>query len=174
MSNALRTGTFAHAISGVLARRGELMQEMGEVRERLAVLSNDIEAMDRVLEALGYAGEIKLTPRVPRIVLFYRGELRQFLAGQLREYGPRTSRQMAEGLALGEGKDARDRRMMNDIVRRMGKALRQMVDAGIVARTPEKVRGEYWWRLAESGQLDSHGTQRYPRTISNDSRGGAL
>jgi len=45
-----------------------------------------------------------------------------------------------------EGKDARDRRMMNDVVRRIGKALRQMQDAGMVARTAEKVRGEYVWR----------------------------
>lgn len=150
MKRPARTDTFAHAISGILARRGEMMEEVAQVRERLAILSNDIEAMDRVLETLGYQGDIKLTPRVPRIVLFYRGELRQFLAGQMRDNGPMTSRQMAEALALGEGKDARDRRMMNDIVRRMGKALRQMVDAGIVARSPEKVRGEYWWRLAES------------------------
>lgn len=151
MKHPVRTDTFAHAISGLLGRRGEMMEEIAQVRERLAVLSNDIEAMDRVLETLGYVGDIKLTPRVPRIVLFYRGELRQFLAGQMREHGAMTSRQMAEALALGEGKDGRDRRMMNDIVRRMGKALRQMVDAGIVSRAPEKVRGEYWWRLVEAG-----------------------
>jgi hypothetical protein len=42
-----------------------------------------------------------------------------------------------------EGKDTRDRRMMNDIVRRMGKALRQMQDAKIVTRTPQKVKGEF-------------------------------
>jgi hypothetical protein len=163
MTKQLRTDTFAHAISGVLARRAEMMDEVAQVRERLAVLSNDIEAMDRVLETLGYQGEIKLTPRVPRIVLFYRGELRQFLAGQMRENGPMTSRQMAEALALGEGKDARDRRMMNDIVRRMGKALRQMVDAGIVTRTPEKVRGEYWWRLSDSTDAAKGGLLAAPR-----------
>lgn len=127
-----------------------MMEEMAQVRERLAVLSNDIEAMDRTLESLGYQGDIKLTPRVPRIVLFYRGELRQFLAGQMRYNGPMTSCQMAEALALGEGKDARDRRMMNDIVWRMGKALRQMVDAGIVLRASEKVRGEYLWSVKSS------------------------
>lgn len=59
------------------------------------------------------------------MVLFYRGELRQFLAGQLRE-GARKSRQMAVALVQTKGKDARDRRMMNDVVRRIGKALRQM------------------------------------------------
>lgn len=140
------TDTYANAISGLLRKREEMMEEIAGTRERLAVLSNDVEALDRVLERLGYDGDVKLTPRVPRVVLFYRGELRQFLAGQLRE-GPRTSRQMAEALVQMEGKDARDRRMMNDVVRRIGKALRQMQDAGMVARTAEKVRGEYVWRL---------------------------
>lgn len=121
------------------------MQEGAVMRERMAVLSNDIEALDRTLETLGYAGEVKLTARLPRVVLFYRGELRQFLAGRLREAGPQTSRQLAEALVTVEGKDARDRRMMNDIVRRIGKALRQMQDARIVSRTAEKVRGEFVW-----------------------------
>lgn len=139
--------TYDHAISGLLRKRQEMMEEIAEARERLAILSNDVESMDRVLERLGYEGEVKLTSRVPRIVLFYRGELRQFLAGQLRERGPMTSRQMAEALIAAEGKDGRDRRMMNDIVKRMGKALRQMKDAGIVTRTPQKVRGEFVWRV---------------------------
>lgn len=144
----VRTETFAHTISGLLGKRGEMMEETALLRERLAALSNDVESMDRVLEVMGYQGDIKLTPRVPRIVLFYRGELRQFLAGQLRDNGPMTSRQLATALALGDGKDARDRRMMNDIVRRIGKALRQMQDARIITRTPQKVRGEFVWRLA--------------------------
>jgi hypothetical protein len=136
---------YQHAISGLLRRREEMMQEIGETRERLAVLSNDVESLDRVLETLGYQGDVKLTPRVPRVVLFYRGELRQWLRKRLEEAGPQTSRQMAEALVQAEGKDARDRRMMNDIVKRMGKALRQMQDSGIVTRTAEKVRGEYVW-----------------------------
>ena len=82
------------------------------------------------------------------MVLFYRGELRQWLRKRLEEAGPQTSRQMAEALVQAEGKDARDRRMMNDIVKRMGKALRQMQDVGLVSRTTEKVRGEFVWRSA--------------------------
>jgi hypothetical protein len=74
--------------------RAEMMEEIALTRERLAILSNDIEALDRVLERLGYDGDVKLTPRVPRITLFYRGELRQFLLGQLRENGAMTSRKM--------------------------------------------------------------------------------
>lgn len=143
-----KSESYEHAISGLLRRRDEMMEEIAVTRERLAVLSNDVEALDRVLETLGYQGDVKLTPRVPRVVLFYRGELRQFLAGRLREHGPQTSRQLATALVQMEGKDGRDRRMMSDIVRRVGKALRQMQDAGAVTRTAEKVRGEYEWRLA--------------------------
>lgn len=55
---------------------------------------------------------------------------------------------MAERLVKLEGKDGRDRRMMNDIVKRMGKALRQMQGAKIVARSPQKLKGEFVWRLA--------------------------
>lgn len=143
-----RSETYEHTINGLLSRRGEIMEEIAVTRERLAVLSNDVEALDRVLESLGYAGQTQLTPRLPRVVLFYRGELRQFLAGYLRDHGPSTSRQMAEALVQLEGKDARDRRMMNDIVKRIGKSLRQMVDVGQVSRTDEKVKGEYVWRLS--------------------------
>lgn len=143
-----KTETYQHAIGGLLQKRLEMMEEITIIREQLAVLSNDIEALDRTLERLGYQGEVKLTPRVPRIVLFYRGELRQFLANTLKEHGPQTSRVLAERLMRLEGKDGRDRRMMNDIVRRMGKALRQMQGAKIITRTPQKIKGEYVWRLA--------------------------
>ena len=143
-----KTETYKHAIGGLLQKRAEMMEEIATARERLAVLSNDVEALDRVLERLGYDGEIKLTPRVPRLVLFYRGELRQFLIGQLRKDGPLTTRAMAERLIQAEGKDARDRRMMADVVRRMGKSLRQMQDSKLVTRTPHKIKGEYVWRAA--------------------------
>lgn len=142
-----RTETYEHTISGLLSARAEMMEEIAATRERLAVLANDIEAIDRVLERLGYDGEVKLTPRAARIVLFYRGELRQFLLGQLREHGPMTSRAMAERLIQIEGKDTRDRRMMGDVVKRIGKALRQMQSAGLVAGTRTRSMGEYSWRI---------------------------
>lgn len=142
-----RTETYQHTINGLIQKRAEMMEEIALTRERLAILSNDIESLDRVLERLGYDGDVKLTPRVPRITLFYRGELRQFLLGQLRENGAMTSRQMAANLVRVEGKDARDRRMMADVVRRIGKALRQMQDSGLVAGTRAKSMGEYLWRV---------------------------
>jgi hypothetical protein len=123
--------------------------------DRPTILSNDIESLDRVLERLGYSGDVQLTVRVPRIVLFYRGELRQFLIGQLREHGPLTSRALTEKLIQMDGKDARDRRMVSDVVRRVGKALRQMQDAGLVTGIKTKSLGEYSWRLVAGHQKDS-------------------
>jgi hypothetical protein len=143
-----RTDTYKHTISGLIAKRAEMLEELALNRERGAVLANDIEALDRVLERLGYDGPVKLTPRVPRVVLFYRGELRQFLLGSLRDHGPSTSRQMAERLVQLEQKDARDRRLMADVVRRIGKSLRQMQDAKLVKGTKGASMGEYLWRLA--------------------------
>ena len=64
------------------------------------------------------------------------------------EHGPLTSRQMAEALIKTEGKDAPDWRMLNDVVKRIGKALRQMQDAKIVTHTPQKIKGEYVWQIA--------------------------
>lgn len=141
------TETYQHTINGLLQKRSEMMEELAIIRERMAILSNDVEALDRVLERLGYDGDVKLTPRVPRVVLFYRGELRQFLLRQLREHGPVTSRQLAENLIKIEGKDGRDRRMMADVVRRIGKALRQMKDSKLVIGTKTKSMGEYSWKV---------------------------
>ncbi|WP_127595709.1 hypothetical protein [Nitratireductor alexandrii] len=132
----------------MLRKRGEMLANLADLREQIAVQSNDLEAMERILETLGYQGDLPtIATRAPRIVLFYRGELRAFLRQSLKEHGPSTSREMAERLIQIEGKDSRNRRMMNDIVKRMGKALRQMQDAGIVTRTSEKVRGEFIWNL---------------------------
>lgn len=143
-----RTETFAHAITALLSRREEMVEEAAQLRERQGVIANDIEALDRTLEQLGYAGDVKLTPRVPRVVLFYRGELRQFILAQLRDNGARTSRQMAEALITIEGKDARDRRLMADVVRRIGKACRQMKASGLVEGERGRSMGEFIWRNA--------------------------
>lgn len=140
--------TYQHTIAGLLRKRGEMLANLSDLREQLAVLSNDLESIERILETLGYEGELPTkATRVPRVVLFYRGELRQFLRQSLQEHGPSTSRELAMRLVQIEGKDGRDRRMMNDIVKRMGKALRQMQDAKMVTRTPEKIRGEHVWRV---------------------------
>ncbi|SFK39383.1 hypothetical protein [Methylocapsa palsarum] len=132
-------------INGLLAKREELMRENAELRERMAVLANDIEAIDRVLDTCGFKGELDgKTPRQARIVLFYRNELRQYLLAELRKAGrPLTSRELACLVCQCEGKDAKDRRLLSDVTRRVGCALRKM-RAGRVVEGERTSAGQVW------------------------------
>src|SRR5262245_10534686 len=103
---------YANTISGLLKRRSELMGEAMTLREQLAVVGNDIEALDRTLETLGYKGDLKaVQPRGNRVVFFHRNELRRFCIDELRKATePITARDLAEKIIGLEGKDPRDRR----------------------------------------------------------------
>ena len=98
------TETYEHTISGLLQKRAELMQEMAVAHERLGVLTNDIEAIDHVLTRLGHTEKLDVSKKVPRIVLFYRGQLQQFLLTELRENGPAcTAREQGQTRSAHDG-----------------------------------------------------------------------
>jgi hypothetical protein len=143
------TDTYQHAIWGLLKRRQELLDETAALRERAATIANDVEAIDRVLDTLGHQADLEgRTPRQARIILFYRNELRQFLEGQLvKAEAPMRTRELAEALCETEGRDYRDRRMLNDITKRLSKALRQMRHMGLVSSAAD-AKGTFRWWLA--------------------------
>jgi len=143
------TETYEHAINGLLQKRREIMGEMAVIRERLGVLANDVEAIDRVLERLGHTGMLDAAPQLPRHVIFYRGQLRQWLLTELRECGPATSRVLAERLAQVQRKDSRDKRMMDDLVNRVGRALNHMQAGRLITGTQNSSRGENLWRVPD-------------------------
>lgn len=134
-------------IAGLLAKREELSRENAELRERMAMLSNDIEALDRVLDTCGYKGELEgRTPRAARIILFYRNELRDYLLAELRKAPePLTARQLACLVCQTEGKDSRDRRLLTEITRRVGCALRKMRASRMVEG--ERTQAGQVWRV---------------------------
>ena len=115
-------------ISGLLKKRAELMEEMAAIREQMAVAANAVDAIDKVLEAFGHTEDLEgRSPRAARVILFYRNELRNFLLGELRNATePLSSRQLAERVCETEGKSMADRRLLNDVTRRVGHALRKM------------------------------------------------
>ncbi|MHC2086264.1 hypothetical protein [Methylobacterium sp. CM6244] len=115
-------------INGFLAKREEPSRKNAELRERMAVLSNDMGALDRVLDAYRYRGELAgSTRRAALIVLFYRSELQDGLLAKIRKAdGPLTARQLAVLVCQTEGKDGWDRRLLRDVTRRFGCALRRM------------------------------------------------
>lgn len=142
----------AHTISGLLKKRGEILDELQTIRERQAVLSNDMASLDRVLEAFGYDGDLQsTTPRSSRVVLFYRNELRQYLLGELQKTNSAlSSRELAERIVTVEGKDRYDKRLMCDIVKRVSKALKLLRERGSVTGGKDRETGRYVWRLKRS------------------------
>ena len=141
-----RTETYDHTISGLLAKREELLRENNELRERMAVVANDVEAIDRVLDAFGYKGELQdRAPRAARIILFYRNELRQFLLSELHKAArPMTARELACVVCQTEGKDHQDRRLLADVTRRVGCALRKMRASRMVEGERDATGAQAW------------------------------
>lgn len=139
---------YDHTVSGLLKKRQELQDENAALRERMAAISNDIEAIDRVLDALGFQGELEgRTARQERIILFYRNELRQFLQRELaKAEAPLSTRELAQIICQTEGKDWHDRRLLNDVTKRASKALRQMRHMGLVTSSAD-AKGTFRWAL---------------------------
>ena len=123
-----------HLVSGLLKRRADLLRQTAELREQMAILSGDVEAVDRLLDSLGYQGDLEgKTVRGSRIILFYRNELRRFLSEQLEKADrPLTTRDLAEIICQVEGKQTADRRLLADVTKRASKALREMRRVGLV------------------------------------------
>jgi hypothetical protein len=115
-------------------------------RDRLAESTNDVSAIDRVLGTLGYTGDLDAEmPRQKREVIFGRGELTRAILGELRgSDGPMTSREIAQSIVCLRGEDARDRRYITELVRRMSKALRKLTAEGHVRR-PVDDKGNVMW-----------------------------
>lgn len=141
-----RTDTFEHTISGLLTKRSMLFNEAERIRDRLAEIRNDIQALDRVLGTLGYTGDLDAEmPRQKRMVVFGKGELTRAILDELREAAaPMTSRQIAQAIVAVSGMDARDRRYVSDLTKRVSKALRQMPASNAVRRATDLVGSIVW------------------------------
>lgn len=134
-----RTDTYEHTINGLLKKRAELFGEAETIRDRLAAIKNDIGALDRVLSSLGYEGDLDAAmPRQKREVLFGRGELSKAIMAELRHSpGPLSSRDIAREVVAMRGEDARDRRYLSDLTKRVSKALRSLRNDGFVRSSPD-------------------------------------
>ena len=138
---------YEHTISGLLHKRVDLFHEAERIRDRLAEIKNDIGALDRVLDTLGYEGDFDvLMPREKRHVIFGRGELtRSVLEILRREARPVTSRQIAQEIVSDSGFDARDRKFVSELVKRVGKACRQYPEGTICRANDDK--GNVVWSI---------------------------
>jgi hypothetical protein len=145
-----RTDTYEHTISGLLKKRADLFNEAERIRDRMAEIRNDIGALDRVLGTLGYTGDLDAEmPRQKRHVLFGRGELTRAILGELRDASkPLGSGEIAQAVVAVSGQDARDRRLLGDLTKRVSKALGVLHAEGAVS----KIRGParcFLWRIRD-------------------------
>lgn len=141
-----RTDTFEHTISGLLTKRADLFNEAERLRDRLAEIRNDLSAIDRTLNVLGYTGDLDAAmPRQKRNVVFGKGELSKAIYGELRTAaGPLSSRDIAREIVAMQGNDARDRKYLSDLTKRVSKALRAMREAGEI-RSVNDTKGNLLW-----------------------------
>lgn len=148
-----RTETYEHTISGLLKKRADLFNEAERIRDRMAEIKNDIGALDRVLGTLGYTGDLDAEmPRQKRHVLFGRGELTRAILDELRDArGPLGSREIAQAIVTLSGQDARDRRLITDLAKRVSKALRDLKGCGNVKSTVDH-KGNLRWILLSATQ----------------------
>ncbi len=137
-----------HVITGLLKKRSELMGEAQLLREKMAETSNAIDSVDHVLRSFGYVGDLDgMRPRSNRVVYFHRNELRRFLIDELRNAdAPLSARDLAEKIIGLEGKDARDRTLRNDMVKRVGKSLKLLRQQGVAVSVGRN--GDLAWSLA--------------------------
>lgn len=56
-----RTETHEHTITGLLSKRADLFNKAERIRDRLAEIKNNIGAIDRTLNVLGYTGDLDAT-----------------------------------------------------------------------------------------------------------------
>ena len=142
---------FDLTIHGLLRKRTTLIADLEDLRNKAAMASNDINAVDRVLQSLGYEGELDLAQPRKRVMNYIRHEVRRYILEQLRDSDrPLTTRELAVRLAIAEGKDANDRRMMLDLSKRVSKSMMVLHDKQVVRRSRSKEgRVEYQYELAK-------------------------
>jgi hypothetical protein len=141
-----RTETYEHTISGLLAKRVDLFHEAERIRDRLAVIKNDVAALDRVLGTLGYTGDLNADmPRQKHERLFGQGELTRAILDVLRGASePMATRDIAREIIAVNEQDARDRRLLTEVTRRVSKALRIHAQRGAVRRAIDETKRPVW------------------------------
>jgi len=141
-----QTTTFDHTISGLLAKRQDLLSDVEGLQGKIAEIRNDVRAIERTLRALGFNGDLgMMTGRHKNRVLFRRGDLLKAILNELRTAGrPLKSREIALALMKQKGDDPKDRESLKDLVRRVTKSLSPLRNDGRIQSTIDE-DGQCLW-----------------------------
>ena len=138
---------YERTISGLIKKRAEMMGELHSLRERMGVVTNDLQSLDRVLQAFGYEGNLDELPVTKgKLFLFHKNEMQQHILQVLRSASePLSSRDVAVRIVTAEGRDRYDRRAILDVIKRVSKALATLRYRGIVLSKREPKGRFVWW-----------------------------
>ena len=141
-----KTSSFEHTINGLLTKRADLFNEAERLRDRQAEIKNDASAIDRVLDTLGYKGDLDaIMPRQKVTRLFGSGELLRACLHELRHADElMTSREIARNIVELRGDDPNDRKYLSDMTRRISKCLRQERAVGSVRLKEMRSNAAVW------------------------------
>lgn len=144
---------YERTVSGLLKKRMEMIGEIHALRERMGVLTNDLQSLDRTLQVFGHEGSLdhaELPVARTRMVLFHKSELQQHLLRELRGASePLSSRDLAVRFVTADGRDRYDKRLLLDIIKRVGKSIGYLRNKGLVSGGRD-AKGRYVWRATTS------------------------
>jgi hypothetical protein len=138
---------YANTISGLQAKRIEIVQAIEVNKAELAKLSNDRLAIERALRAFGNSDYAE-APKVYEII-FERGELRRFVCDWLRVNGQQTTSQITLAIIDKRGEDPNDREYYAKIQRAVSRCLAHMASSGQAVRDKSGGMKAYGWALPE-------------------------
>ena len=141
---------YERTVGGLLKKRSEMVGELHALRERMGVVTNDLQCLDRVLQAFGYDGNLDELPIARgRMVMFHKSEMQQHILHELRRaVAPLSSRDLSVLLVTSEGRDRYDKRLLLDIIKRVGKSLATLRNRGLVSSCRDS-KGRFLWRATD-------------------------
>lgn len=142
---ALEADSYSHATSGLIKKRGELVNELDRCFARIAELRNDIAAANRVLRAFGYDGELNDKPGPQRNVMFEKGQLGRAIMDELRTaMEPQSTSQVASALLRRFKQDPKDKALLREYVERTSNAMQKLRSKGLVTGEKNGARAAVW------------------------------
>lgn len=142
-----RTKTFEHTIAGLITKRADLFQESERLHDQLAVISNDIAAIDRVLGTLGYTGELDSQMPRRREVLYGMGELSRAILDTLRTaQEPLSCREIARIILIANSQDPEDQSLLADHARRVSRTMWWIKKRGLAQASKDRANKIVWMR----------------------------
>lgn len=138
-----------HVLSGLLAKRAEIAGHVEGLQDQLRQALIDMDHVDCTIllfDPDAALDEIKAKPLPPRHVAF-KGQVTRAILAMLRASSdPLDSHAITVRLMAERELNSADKRLAKTIQKRVGAALRNMRERGLVASKPDK-GGLLLWRL---------------------------